>query len=237
MSEREPARADCPARAHEPGRRSFLRGVLGAGAIGAAAGVTGDVGSARAASSSPTAGVADSLGRLPTVPFHGVHQAGILPPPQRQSIVLAFDVTAGNRNELTDLLQTLTTRSRFLTSGGTPLPAGATGPPSDSGILGATVVPDGLTVTVGVGASLFDGRFGLGSRKPALLTPMEPFPNDDLDPAQCGGDLSVQLSAGSTDTVLHAFRDIARHTRGGMQVRWRVDGFSSRPVLPGLPVI
>ncbi len=34
-------------------------------------------------------------------------------------------------------------------------------------------------------------------------------------PAQCGGDLSLQLAAGSTDTVLHALRDIARHTRGG----------------------
>jgi deferrochelatase/peroxidase EfeB len=79
------------------------------------------------------------------VPFHGVHQAGILPSPQRQTIVLAFDVTAGNRSELKNLLQTLTTRSRFLTSGGTPVPAGATGPPSDSGILGPGVVPDGLT--------------------------------------------------------------------------------------------
>jgi deferrochelatase/peroxidase EfeB len=235
VRERKPVQADGPVRAHEPGRRSFLRGVLGAGAIGAAAGVTGDVGSARAAVSSPSAGAADSLGRLPAVPFHGVYQAGILPPPQRQTIVLAFDVTAGNRSELKDLLQTLTTRSRFLTSGGTPVSAGATGPPSDSGILGATVVPDGLTVTVGLGASLFDGRFALGSHKPALLTSMEPFPNDDLDPAQCGGDLSVQLSAGSTDTVLHALRDIARHTRGGMQVRWRIDGFSSPPRPAGTP--
>jgi deferrochelatase/peroxidase EfeB len=116
MSEREPARADCLARAGEPGRRSFLRGVLGAGAIGAAAGVTRDVGPARAAGSSPAAGAADPVGRLPAVPFHGVHQAGILPPPQRQSIVLAFDVTAENRGELKDLVQTLTTRSRFLTS-------------------------------------------------------------------------------------------------------------------------
>ena len=29
MSEGEPAYADCPARTREPGRRSFLRGVLG----------------------------------------------------------------------------------------------------------------------------------------------------------------------------------------------------------------
>jgi deferrochelatase/peroxidase EfeB len=233
----------CPVRPDEsgpPGRRWFLRGVLGAGAVGATMGVAGDIRSARAASTSPpaepaVAGPADPQGRLPAVPFHGVYQAGILPPPQRQTIALAFDVTAGNRSELTDLLQTLTERARFLTTGGSPIPAGVTGPPSDSGILGATVVPDGLTATVGAGPSLFDGRFGLASRKPVHLTPMIPFPNDNLDPAQCGGDLSVQLSAGSTDTLLHALRDITRHTRGGMQVRWRLDGFTSPPRPSGTP--
>ncbi len=230
----------CPASGRgRPGRRSFLRGVLGASAVGAAVSVAGDV-RARAADTSAAAGAAaagpaDAQGRLLPVPFHGVHQAGILPPPQPQTIMLAFDMTAGNRGELTDLLQTLTERSRFLTSGGIPTPAGATGPPADSGILGATVVPDGLTVTVGAGASLFDGRFGLASRKPVHLTTMLPFPNDNLDPAQCGGDLSVQLSAGSTDTLVHALRDITRHTRGGMQVRWRIDGFSSPPRPSGTP--
>jgi deferrochelatase/peroxidase EfeB len=180
-------------------------------------------------------GSADPQGRLPAVPFHGMSQAGILPPPSRQTIMLAFDVTAENRSELADLLQTLTARSRFLTYGGIPTPAGAVGPPSDSGILGSTVVPDGLTITVGVGASLFDNRFGLAARKPAHLTSMIPFPNDNLDLAQCGGDLSVQLSAGSTDTLLHALRDITRHTSGGMQVRWRIDGFSSPPRPSGTP--
>ena len=232
-----PAAGGCPVPPGgpgQPGRRSFLRGVLGAGAVGAAVGVAGDVRTAHAADTAPPAapavtGPADPQGRLPAVPFHGVYQAGILPPPQRQTIALAFDVTAGNRSELADLLQTLTERAGFLTAGGIPIPAGVTGPPSDSGILGPTVVPDGLTVTVGAGASLFDGRFGLASRKPAHLTAMIPFPNDNLDSAQCGGDLSIQLSAGSTDTILHALRDITQHTRGGMQVRWRIDGFSSPP--------
>ena len=131
VSERDPAPANCPARPSEPGRRSFLRGVLGAGAVGATAGVVaGGVGVARAASASPAAGtspVADPQGRLPAVPFHGVHQAGILPPPQRQTIMLAFDVTTGSRGELTGLLRTLTERSRFLTSGGMPVPAGPPG--------------------------------------------------------------------------------------------------------------
>ena len=34
-------------------------------------------------------------GRLPAVPFHGRYQAGILPPPQRQTAVVSFDVDGG----------------------------------------------------------------------------------------------------------------------------------------------
>jgi deferrochelatase/peroxidase EfeB len=111
-----------------------------------------------------------------------------------------------------------------------PPPVGITGPPSDSGVLGPIAVPDGLTVTVGVGASLFDDRFGLASRKPAGLTVMRTFPDDDLDPAQCGGDVTVQLSAGNTDAVLHALRDITRHTAGGC--RWH-GGLTGSPARRG----
>jgi deferrochelatase/peroxidase EfeB len=120
-------------------------------------------------------------------------------------------------------------RARFLTAGGTLPPAGIGAPPSDSGVLGPSVVPDGLTVTVGVGSTLFDDRYGLASRSPARLTPMRAFPDDDLDPAQVGGDLVLQFSAGNADAVVHALRDIARHTRGGMQALWRIDGFTSAP--------
>jgi deferrochelatase/peroxidase EfeB len=89
------------------------------------------------------------------------------------------------------------------------------------------VVPDGLTVTFGVGSTLFDDRYGLASQLPQRLTPMQPFPNDNLDPTQTGGDLILQLSAGNADAVVHALRDITKHTRGGMQINWRMDGFSS----------
>ena len=39
---------------------------------------------------------------------------------------------------------------------------------------------------------------------------MDTFPNDHLDPAQCGGDLSLQILAGDADTVVHALRDITK---------------------------
>jgi deferrochelatase/peroxidase EfeB len=215
-----------------PGRRSFLRGMAGgvAGGVvvgGVAGGFAGYASRGTPADPAAAANAAAVQGRLPAVPFHGKYQAGILPASQRATAVVSFTATASSRAELAGLFQTVTDRARFLTAGGTPPPVGIDGPPSDSGVLGPTVVPDGLTVTFGVGSTLFDSRYGLAASRPLHLTPMKSFPNDDLDPAQCGGDIVLQLSAGNTDTVLHALRDIAKNTRGGMQANWRIDGFSS----------
>jgi deferrochelatase/peroxidase EfeB len=179
--------------------------------------------------------VANPAARLPAVPFHGEHQAGIVSAAPPAACFAAFDVTAANRSALGDLLRTLTARARFLTAGGVPRKLGTGAPPSDSGTLGPVVPADGLTVTVGVGSSLFDERFGLASRRPIHLTPMHSFPNDNLDPAQLGGDVLLQLCAGSADTAIHALRDIAKHTRGGMQIRWRLDGFIAPPRPAGVP--
>src|SRR6201992_499345 len=184
-----------------PGRRSLLRGALGAGGSAWVAGAApGAVGGYAYRSPRPTpmtqvAADQAAAGRLPAVPFHGRYQAGILPDPQPATTVVSFDATAAGRGELTDLIQALTSRARFLTAGGPPAPTGISAPPSDSGTLGPTIVADGLTVTVGVGATLFDDRYGLATRKPARLTGMRTFPDDALDPAQVGGDLVVQLSA------------------------------------------
>jgi deferrochelatase/peroxidase EfeB len=221
-------------------RRRFLAGSGALTAAGLASGLA-DPASATAAGRlnhdgplqvNPLGGPA---ARMHRVPFHGRHQAGILTPPPPAACFIALDVTAAHRKDLASLFKELTHRARFLTAGGTPPNLGTSAPPSDSGTLGPHVPADGLTLTVGVGSSLFDDRFGLKHHKPRHLSPMHPFPNDDLDPAQTGGDLILQVCAGSPDVVLHALRDIARHTRGGMQIRWRIDGFISPPRPGGVP--
>ncbi|MEU6352502.1 iron uptake transporter deferrochelatase/peroxidase subunit [Streptomyces sp. NPDC047072] len=203
-------------------RRSFVRTALGAGAAGA---VLAGGGLALAESG----GTARAATQTAQVPFHGVHQAGIVTPAPAAAAFVSFTVIADHRAELADLLRTITARARFLTSGGTPADLGVGAPPSDNGILGPTVPADGLTVTVGVGASLFDDRYGLAKARPRRLTAMRTFPNDNLKPAECHGDLSLQICANRQDTVLHALRDIAKHTRGALQIKWRIDGFQNAP--------
>lgn len=204
-------------------RRSVLRGAA-IGAAGMAALGGGALGIATAAASADAPGATGS-GRL--FPFHGAHQQGILTPAQNAATFVSFTVTAASRAELTELFRVLTERARFLTRGGTPADLGVASPPSDSSTLGPVVPSDGLTVTVSVGASLFDHRYGLADRKPARLVAMPVFPNDNLGSTELHGDLALQICADSRDTVMHALRDITKHTRAYLQPLWKADGFQS----------
>jgi deferrochelatase/peroxidase EfeB len=208
-------------------RRNFIKGAA-AGTAGTAltAGVL--AGGARA-DADARGGQAEPA----SYPFHGIHQAGVLTPgpaaKQACASFAAFDVAAASRAELAALMRTLTDRARFLATGGTPANLGIGQPPSDSDVLGPAVPADGLTVTLSAGSSLFDGRFGLAGRTPLRLTPMRAFPDDSPDPAWLHGDLLLQVCAHHPDTIHHAIRDITRHTRGAMQLRWKMEGYNSPP--------
>ena len=78
-----------------------------------------------------------------------------------------------------------------------------------------------------VGESLFDDRYGLAKQKPKALQKMTRFPNDSLDAALCHGDLLLQICANTQDTVIHALRDIIKHTPDLLSVRWKREGFIS----------
>ncbi|MGH3722658.1 MAG: iron uptake transporter deferrochelatase/peroxidase subunit [Mycobacterium sp.] len=208
-------------------RRNFLRGAA-VGAAGTAITGAALVKGAEVDAHAGTVAVPPSR-----YPFHGARQSGILTPipAEKQNFAchVAFDVTSQNKDALAGALKKLTERAHFLSTGGTPPDLGIGRPPADSAVLGPVVEADGLTVTVAVGSSLFDTRFGLADRRPAKLKPMTVFPNDFPEAAWSHGDLLVQLCAHNPDTVHHALRDITRAVRGDMQMRWRIDGYNSPP--------
>lgn len=159
-------------------------------------------------------------------PCHGAHQAGITTPHQPFAILSAFDVQAKNVKELEQLFRILTTRIEFLTAGGELIdPDNKKLPPSGSGILGKHIPADGLSITVGVGASLFDARYGLEALKPKHLLEMPNFPNDKLKAEWCDGDFSLQICAFSPETCQNALRDIIKHLSAYAVIRWSIDGF------------
>jgi deferrochelatase/peroxidase EfeB len=209
-------------------RRNFLKGTA-AGAAGTA--LVGGVLIGGAHEDANAATTASAPAEEASYPFHGTNQSGILTPSAKQAAtcMVAFNSTATDKAALADLLQTLTTRARFLTTGGIAPNLGVSQPPSDSDVLGPVIPADGLTATVSVGSTLFDDRYGLADRKPLKLQPLAAFPNDSPDPAWLHGDLLLQLSANHQDTVHHAIRDITKHTRGGMQLRWKIEGYNSPP--------
>ena len=166
------------------------------------------------------------------VPFRGKHQAGVVTPRPTAGMIASFYVLAENRADLERLMRTLTERIAFLTQGGPQTDPDPKLPPAGSGILGPVVQPDGLTVTVSVGASLFDERFGLDKKKPLRLKPMQRHPNDALDAALCHGDLSIQFCANTPDTNIHALRDIIKNTPDLLVLHWKQEG--SVPPIPAV---
>ena len=100
-------------------------------------------------------------------PFFGPHQAGIVTKPQKFTIVAAFDLTTTSADELRGLFKGWTKASVALTQGlplGPPLPTSA--PAADTGETQG-YKPSRLTLTFGVGPSVFDERFGLAEKRPA----------------------------------------------------------------------
>ncbi len=166
------------------------------------------------------------------MPFHGRHQAGIATPVQDRLHFAAFDVVTDDRAELIGLLKEWT-RAASRMARGEEVGEGAVGgpawgPPDDTGeALG--LKPSRLTVTFGIGPSLFEDkgkdRFGIKDRRPEALQELPGFPGDNLDAKRSGGDLCVQACADDPQVAVHAIRNLARIGFGKVTVRWSQLGF------------
>lgn len=166
--------------------------------------------------------------------FFGEHQAGITTEVQEHLHFAAFDMMPrSDRRDLIELLQDWSYAASRLTQGLEVSASGATGggpesPPDDTGeALGLHAA--NLTITFGFGPTLFaneDGdRYGIGDRRPAKLERLPAFLGDDLDPAQSGGDLCIQVCADDPQVAVHAIRNLSRIAFGRAKLRWSQLGF------------
>ncbi len=204
--------------------RRQLIALAGAGVATGTAGVL-------VTNASPDAAPAANLSAA--IPFNGPHQAGITTEAQDRLHFASFEVTTTDRSQLQKLLQDWTSAARQMTTGQELGVGSFTGPglapPQDTGEA-AGLVASGLTLTIGFGPSLFDhpklgDRFGLASRKPALLADLPHFPADSLDPNRSGGDLCIQACAHDPMVAAHAIRNLARIGFGVTALRWAQLGF------------
>jgi deferrochelatase/peroxidase EfeB len=210
------------------GRRGFLRTSLLGGGAAALVGCSPDGDAADDGVGTPPGEPRSTAAPLRYVPFHGPHQAGITHPSNAQGLLAALTVTARDRAELTEMFRTLSREVRRLMDGEPYEERDPSFPPLYTGAVGNPPPPADLTVTVSVGASLFDERFGLADRAPRHLVEMPFLANDKLDPARCHGDLLLTISSYHEDLNLFALRQLMRVTRRELVLKWMLDGYNRR---------
>jgi deferrochelatase/peroxidase EfeB len=201
-------------------RRRFLKG---ASSVGLAAGI-GGLAVERGRASGP-----DTTKSFDTVPFWGVHQAGIATPAQDKIQFASFDLRTNSRREVANLLQVWSSAaSKLCAAEPIAAPEADALAPDDSGeTLDHSATR--LTITFGLGPGLFGSessdRYGLANQRPEALSDLPAFATDILDPARCGGDLAIQCCADDSMVAFHAVRSLARIARGVAVLRWSQIGF------------
>ena len=212
--------------------RTVLAGLAGT-AVGAAGGGFAGYATASARGTDEN----DNVDLRRSYPFYGQgHQGGIATLPQRYAVFMSFSLAAGaGRADLQALLARWSAATAVLQRGkpvGTVQPQVEVQPPTDTGEAYG-LSPASLTITIGLGPSLFGDRFGLAGRRPAVFTDLPPLNGDNLDPRLHGGDLSVQACADDPQVCYHAVRNLARLGRDIVFPFWAVLGFGRASAGPG----
>ncbi len=205
----------------------MLGSTVWAGLGGLVVGAAG--GSAAAWAAAPSPQPDDTIDLNRSYPFYGQgHQGGVDTAPQRHAMFMAFTIAdSASRANLQTLLARWSAAASVLQQGkpvGTVQPKNEVQPPSDTGEA-YQLSPASLTVTIGLGPSVFGKRFGLAEHKPALFTELPTLNGDTLDPRFTGGDLSVQACADDPQVCYHAVRNLARLGRSVVTPHWAVLGF------------
>lgn len=190
-------------------RRQFLLGGAAAG-VGAAAALGIDY----ALTTRGAAPASVPLNGGETVPFYGVHQAGVDTDAQAHAMFIGLDLhPEADRDGLRRMMGILTDDAARLTQGVPPL---ADSEPE------LAVAPARLTVTFGFGPGLVARANGTS---PEWLQPLPAFGIDQLQPEYGDGDLLIQVASDDPVTVAHATRMLLKDTRSFAAIRWVQPGF------------
>ena len=234
----EPTAPAAPAGSGPDRPRVSRRAAFTAAGFGAAMAGLAGFGAGRATAAEPVEHTALAYD------FRGEHQAGILTPAQDTLYVAAFDVSTDDAQELKELIAAWTVAAEQMCAGelvGGEPDANEQLPPKDTGEAWGYPV-SGLTITFGVGKSLFvdaDGndRFGLKDKMPAILDEgMPSFRGDQLREADSDGDLLIQVCSDDAQVSVHAIRNLTRIAFGTATMRWSQIGYgrtSSTSTGPG----
>lgn len=159
-----------------------------------------------------------------TVPFYGTHQAGIATPAALLQTFIGLDLVGRDAANAEAVLRIVTDDAARLTQGEAAL--GDTEPE-------LAAHPGGLTVTVGLGRSLF-ARIGLEDRLPPQLEPIAAFETDRLEEQWGQTDLLLQVGSDDAVTLAHTIRMLTKDLSTLTRVRWIQPGFRSpMPATPG----
>ncbi len=200
-------------------RRALIAGAAGVSGAALVGCRTGPRGEAGAAPAKPSPGADEPV----HLPYFGARQVGVTAPTQPTGVVAAYDVTARDLEQLRTLLLGVTSESARLVTGQPYETPDGSRRPTQPGTIANPPPPANLSITVALGATSFDDRFGLADQRPRDLDPMPAFPGDALAPERSHGDLLVAI--GSTDVATNRFalRQLHRATRGLLRPRWALE--------------
>lgn len=208
--------------------RVSRRGLLtasGAAIVGVAGGVV--LGRTTAAGAE-TAAVPTARPRLPeenpagwsanqTIDFHGIHQAGVDTPEQTYATFLGLNLLNANAQDADSVLRIVSDDASRLMAGRPAL--GDTEPE-------IAEVPARLSITLGLGRSLFD-KTGRGDRVPDYFAEIPAFSTDQLEDNWSDTDFLIQIGSDDPLTLAHAQRMLVKDLSTLTTVAWVQAGFRS----------
>lgn len=152
-----------------------------------------------------------------TIAFHGVHQAGVDTPEQTYATFLGLDLIRPSADDAQSVLRIVSDDAARLMAGRPAL--GDTEPE-------IAEIPARLSLTVGLGHSLFD-KTGLTDRVPDYFATIPAFSTDDLDDRWSGTDFYLQIASDDPLTLAHAQRLVVKGLSTLTTVKWVQPGFRS----------